>query len=674
MAELAAVGLASNILQFADIGYRLVAEAHELYKSTTGATALNFEVEKDTKELVSLLESIRSSHPTRQTAVPQTRAESQLQSLAEACNDISGQLLDTLANTKIDVANKNLFVVLKKTVASRSSRGKVDKQRLRLKDLREQSLFCMFVVNRAGQSDIQNSIEDLIDSNARLEANTAQTLDQIRDKIISADARLNALPVPRFNRADSHKALTPFRRDSLSRPPQAVKIMHSIVAEIKKSGLDTQIANLQLEVPKIEKQQRILETLRPSDIDTRHITIPAAHNSTFKWVFDHGRLNFADWLETGEGVYWINGKSGSGKSTLMRFVQQHPQTLAALEKWAGGRVVIIASYSWVPGRSLQRSQEGLLRTIASHICRQVPNLLETLFPVRWASANVDFEPWTVEELIQALGTLSLGPSSEFRFCFFIDDLDNYVPRLCIGESKIANLLLSLSSTSAIKICVASRPIVEMVHAFGSSPHMLRVQELTYNDIVAYASDQFEASASFRTLKATETERSMIVEDVAQGSQGVFLWAHLVVKSLLKTAACCNRFEDLLEELHTLPTTLEEYFKRMLSKLRQVEREQMVRMMQVTVSALEPLPLLAYHFLDQERDHPDVALEMPMSKIDIQKIEADMAARVEVQCEGLLVVDRIRGSRLPQMTQQVDVQHHAARNFFVRADFLGQWTE
>jgi hypothetical protein len=46
-----------------------------------------------------------------------------------------------------------------------------------------------------------------------------------------------------------------------------------------------------------------------------------AHKSTFEWVFRSPETkapwsNFAKWLETGSGIYWMNGKAGPGKSTL----------------------------------------------------------------------------------------------------------------------------------------------------------------------------------------------------------------------------------------------------------------------------------------------------------------------------------------------------------------------
>ena len=64
--------------------------------------------------------------------------------------------------------------------------------------------------------------------------------------------------------------------------------------------------------------------------------------------------NFVDWLEHGDGVYWINGKAGSGKSTLMRFITNELLMTKALHKWINGSDLMVSSFFfWNPGTVLQ---------------------------------------------------------------------------------------------------------------------------------------------------------------------------------------------------------------------------------------------------------------------------------------------------------------------------------
>ena len=79
-----------------------------------------------------------------------------------------------------------------------------------------------------------------------------------------------------------------------------------------------------LDVSEKQRQHRahVLDTLSFDTMHTRQEEISDAYSETFGWIFytDHQAMspwdNFAEWLVSGEEVYWINGKAGSGKSTV----------------------------------------------------------------------------------------------------------------------------------------------------------------------------------------------------------------------------------------------------------------------------------------------------------------------------------------------------------------------
>lgn len=69
-------------------------------------------------------------------------------------------------------------------------------------------------------------------------------------------------------------------------------------------------------------QAKILESLSFSSITERFEAVDEAHKKTFQWIFQRpedtaqfaeGRRwdDFSGWLESGKGLYWINGKAGS---------------------------------------------------------------------------------------------------------------------------------------------------------------------------------------------------------------------------------------------------------------------------------------------------------------------------------------------------------------------------
>jgi len=158
--------------------------------------------------------------------------------------------------------------------------------------------------------------------------------------------------------------------------------------------------------------QALLKRLYFPNLNSRHRSIETAHFKTFEWIFTDimpqnpegkGRHHFVEWLlrQTGMGPFWVQGKAGSGKSTLMKFISSHPETMKHLRDWAAGKKLIVASFFfWNAGTILQRSQEGLLRSLLFEILRTCPEMI----PSVTASVNIfdDFQEedysWSLDEL------------------------------------------------------------------------------------------------------------------------------------------------------------------------------------------------------------------------------------------------------------------------------------
>lgn len=69
-------------------------------------------------------------------------------------------------------------------------------------------------------------------------------------------------------------------------------------------------------------RKQIVRSLTFPTMRDRYDETPEAHRKTFRWILeDLPKNDFVKWLQSGAGLYWINGKAGSGKSTLMRFIR-----------------------------------------------------------------------------------------------------------------------------------------------------------------------------------------------------------------------------------------------------------------------------------------------------------------------------------------------------------------
>lgn len=49
------------------------------------------------------------------------------------------------------------------------------------------------------------------------------------------------------------------------------------------------------------------ETLFVPEMNGRYATIEDRSANTFEWIFNRSQTNFVEWLEHGDGLFWIRG-------------------------------------------------------------------------------------------------------------------------------------------------------------------------------------------------------------------------------------------------------------------------------------------------------------------------------------------------------------------------------
>ena len=171
---------------------------------------------------------------------------------------------------------------------------------------------------------------------------------------------------------------------------ESVQTRHYITAQIDR------VERLHIDDRRYEE---ILKSLFYPDISSRMEQVDSQFNgikSSYDWIFDDpqthklGSYNkgysqqqerqwddFARWLKSGHGVYWINGKAGSGKSTLMNHICNHSRRLELLGKWCSGRRLLTPTFFfWNAGTRLQKSIDGLLRSLVYQMLKDCRELVE----------------------------------------------------------------------------------------------------------------------------------------------------------------------------------------------------------------------------------------------------------------------------------------------------------
>lgn len=139
-------------------------------------------------------------------------------------------------------------------------------------------------------------------------------------------------------------------------------------------------------------------------------------------------MTLTQWLATKSGIFWVTGKPGSGKSTLMKFIAGEPKTKSILSRWASP-VVVAAHYFWNSGSAMQRSQEGLLRTLLYEIFRQCSRLIPLVCEEQWCQVDYSNDTlgfWSLSSLSEALSRISeKDVEIQQNLCFFVDGLDEF---------------------------------------------------------------------------------------------------------------------------------------------------------------------------------------------------------------------------------------------------------
>ena len=488
-------------------------------------------------------------------------------------------------------------------------------------------------------------LADIVAENRKLKLDGAQQLEGLMKGVTDAISQLQA-ETRRRNDLVQHKSGAV--HEPISREIAGPKPSWEDMEE-----LSNNISSLAEEVRLSASDQVLLLSLRFDYMAQRQATVEPAHEQTFEWILDPSSpVKFDDWLRFQDGIYWVMGKAGSGKSTLMKFLLNHKKTAESLRSWAEPKRLVTASFFfWNAGPRIQKSQEGLFRSLLYEILSQCPELTRTICSSKAKTLRPfvrENEPWTRQELWHAIAQLKDQCGAKARFCFFIDGLDEYD-----GEpDQIVSVLESLRDWPDVKLCVSSRPYNEFRDAFGRpSDPQLALEDLTREDIKLYIQSTLEENLRFKALKARDDRSQDLVQDVVEKAQGVFLWVILVVRSLLTGLRNADRVSDLQKRLRDFPETLEKFFSHMIASIEPVYREQTAQAFKYALEAKEPHSLMTYSFLDEE--DLDAVVTAPLNPLTSQEIlsrQDDMRRRLTGRCKGLLEVASI--SFFPFPTQSL----------------------
>ncbi|KAL8992541.1 MAG: hypothetical protein Q9188_007563, partial [Gyalolechia gomerana] len=358
--------------------------------------------------------------------------------------------------------------------------------------------------------------------------------------------------------------------------------------------ITTQIGRLQKVHVDDRRYDDVVHSLFYLDIFSRQEQVDSQFDgieSSYDWIFDEPRTrrsfssdetfqekpplwdDFALWLRSGHGVYWINGKAGSGKSTLMNHICTHDRRLDLLGEWCSTRQLLTPTFFfWNSGSPLQKSIDGLLRSLVYKMLTECRALISCF-------DNDPLQTWTTTRLQITLLDLLLQSHVPVAVCMFIDGLDEFE-----GSSDIVlNVIGKLANQTNVKICVSSRPLLVFEQAFSGKPS-LKLQDLTFETIQKYA--KLKLSEPIQERVSLDNANRGKVEDllykIVRRADGVFIWAVIAIRDIREGLLEMADVNELAQMIESLPSELEKLFMLMFDRIKPAYKRDAVQFLQLVL--------------------------------------------------------------------------------------------
>lgn len=252
--------------------------------------------------------------------------------------------------------------------------------------------------------------------------------------------------------------------------------------------------------------------------------------------------DFKTWeVAAGPCILWASAPPGSGKSV---------QASAVIDYFLERRAICCYHF-FKYGDKSRRSLSHCFRSLALQMAAQIPAVRRALLEHARSGTQLDkADGRTAWRIIfqQILPTAAIPP----RTYWIVDGLDESES----SKSFIDAMSTLVSFEGRIQLLAFSRPLPVINQSFQKAsrniPVMVHSLQQNIADIRQVALEEMEY------LVSDEEFKQSTVSEIAQRSNGNFLWASLVIKRILS----CHRSEDVFKVLGTTPDGMEQLYLRM----------------------------------------------------------------------------------------------------------------
>ncbi|TKA70756.1 hypothetical protein B0A55_08838 [Friedmanniomyces simplex] len=624
---LTALGAASSIVQFVDFSSKIISSCYSTYKSISGASEEHVHLETVTTRLRDFSGRLQAYQDAGYYARQDPQEVAELRQMAGMCYQTADDLVKVLEDLKVTKTGPlRTWDAVRQAIRSARKQHAIENADDKLQKIQNQLGLQLMQVIRLEQGSVRFYLQEIQRNSEAIHKDHIARITASNQTLLAAMARQER------SIEDLANVVHTAQLASTANDPVLQANMRAVAAE-------NEVARQRASA--LERKLRILSSLHFPEMQMRHSDIRDAYQGTNTWIFDRDS-SFRTWLESSEGIFWVNGKAGSGKSTLIKFICDHADTERSIQRWAGSNTLVVASwYFWNAGYPMQKTQIGLLQSLLFQVLRRCPDLIPDVLPIRWAAGEMAHrhpDPWTRQELLEAFFGVLTHHNLNNRFCFFIDGLDEYEG----DHYTLIQELQQLVDTGAVKLCVSSRPWNAFNSAYGKlKDRQLVLQNHSQTDMRKYVQGMLEQDPRFARLSALDAGAQDLINDIQERAQGVFLWVFLVVRSLLRGLTEEDDIAMLQKRLRQLPTDLERFFQQILDSVDDVYQEYTARTLLIVLEAHQPLSMLAFWYLDVDLEKPNYLLRLvirPLAGEDVEKARAIVTSRLNKWCRDLLEVN------------------------------------
>ena len=357
--------------------------------------------------------------------------------------------------------------------------------------------------------------------------------------------------------------------------------------------------------------KRCLKSLSFSEMGYREAVIERPVQNSYEWTDKHEA--YRQWQYTPNRLLWIKGKPGAGKSVLMKSI------VDSRDRAASGDTLILKFFFNTRGAIVEKKPVGLYSALLYGLTAHDPMRMWELlvrFIEKELQSHTGKVSWHVVELAEMFHS-SVSQERGDDIEIFIDALDECV------EDDVRDLIRKFEQTvgdahlsgARIKVCWSSRyyPNISMSTQYGS---VLKLDEHNHNDICEYVNREL--------CVGSDSELNSVREYLLSRANGVFLWAMLATKQLLKAIDQGRNPSQLRDSLRVLPQQLHDLFNQVFLALDSTkeDREELVGLVQWILCSRRPISLRELYVARQiqSREIPHKTGDLDLSQNSLKRFQ------------------------------------------------------